>query len=212
MLKFFVETDKDVSFLLFPEGTDLSPSNLEKSAAFAKKNNLNERKYSLYPRTTGWAYMFPRVRRNVDALYDITMLYVDHMPNKRPSEKSLLTGRIPRAVYFYIDRIDVNDIPVEEKNLIRWLENRFEQKEAILKNFYECDQKLPEGAEPIFEKRPTDAFLLVAYFWLVVLFFSMIYSWNWFPLSAYISLLLLVGYFINTFFFDGIDGRLIRLQ
>lgn len=42
-----------LSLLIFPEGTDLSESNVMKSNTYAKQNNLKEREYVLHPKSTG---------------------------------------------------------------------------------------------------------------------------------------------------------------
>jgi hypothetical protein len=42
-----------IALLIFPEGTDLSDSNVHKSNAFAREKNLEERRFVLYPKSTG---------------------------------------------------------------------------------------------------------------------------------------------------------------
>jgi hypothetical protein len=42
-----------LSLLIFPEGTDLSDINIAKSNMYAKEKDLPERKYVLYPKSTG---------------------------------------------------------------------------------------------------------------------------------------------------------------
>jgi hypothetical protein len=42
-----------LSLLIFPEGTDLSDSNIIKSNKYANQNGLEEMKYVLHPKSTG---------------------------------------------------------------------------------------------------------------------------------------------------------------
>ena len=54
------------TLLIFPEGTDLSPSNHEKSIQFAKKEGLAEYQYLLHPKV----WFIPHVKLH----YSITIL------------------------------------------------------------------------------------------------------------------------------------------
>lgn len=48
--EYLVGLNAPVTLLIFPEGTDLSPSNHEKSLQFAKKEGLEEYQYLLHPK------------------------------------------------------------------------------------------------------------------------------------------------------------------
>lgn len=210
LLPFLARAEPDASYLLFPEGTDLSESNVEKSVKYAEKLQLPTRKYSLYPRTTGWTFMFPLLKQSVRAVYDVTMFYVDYTPDERPSEVSLVTGRMPRTVHFYLERIDIEDVAkLDESALAKWLEARFERKEALLKGFYE-DKNLPSGAEPMFESdvRPTIAVLLA--FWVVLILAAFKFAlaigavWSLVGVFAVVA-----GYAVFTAAGPGVDGFLL---
>jgi len=49
---------------LFPEGTDLSPSNVIRSNKYAEKNNLPNYKYVLHPKTTGFVFLADTMRKS----------------------------------------------------------------------------------------------------------------------------------------------------
>lgn len=209
LLPFLTKNEPQTSYLIFPEGTDLSLENVAKSAAFAQKSGLEERKYSLYPRTTGWTFMFPMLRANLRAVYDVTMFYVDYAANERPSEKALLSGRMPRMIHFYIERIDINDmvqVAGDEKQLATWMEARFTRKEAHLKAFYEQNGQLPEGAQPMFEFDQTTTFTLIAAFWFVWLTLSLQIGWAFGWTGLVIGALVIIGYAVSTAFSVGVDG------
>ena len=209
-LSFFQAQDDHTSYLIFPEGTDLSASNVDKSTAFARKTGRGERKFSLYPRTTGWAFIFPRARARLDAVYDITMFYVDYAAGERPSERALLTGRVPRRIHFYIERFAPDDLPQDEGALVQWMETRFERKEKLLAQFYEQDSRLPDGAQPLFEQDRSDHFCVLAVVWLV--FLAQVGFWTWcYPWLVITYGVGIVGaYFVGEFVCGGIDNFVLK--
>ncbi|KAG2527045.1 hypothetical protein BBO99_00002948 [Phytophthora kernoviae] len=210
LLPFLTSTEPEASYLLFPEGTDLSDSNLAKSAAFAEKNGLPPRHYSLYPRTTGWTFMFPLLRSQLTAVYDITMFYVDYATNERPSEESLLTGRMPRMINFYIERVDISALRNKsESELATWLEERFERKESLLKAFYEPDGKLPAGAEPLLQQAQAPAAVAILGFWLVLIGAASIFALIGNIVSVIVGVAIVAGYSAITAYGSGVDGYLI---
>ncbi|KAF1318176.1 Lysocardiolipin acyltransferase, partial [Globisporangium splendens] len=206
LLPFLTKNEPQTSYLIFPEGTDLSEENLEKSAAFAKKSGLEERKYSLYPRTTGWTFMFPLLREKLSAVYDVTMFYEDFSLNERPSEKALLSARMPRKIHVYIERVDINMIDNDQAKLAEWMEARFTRKEAHLKQFYEENCKLPDGAQPMLQDDQTAAFSVLAAFWVVLisLIFQYVWVFGWFGVSLAVTVAIAYGY--ATAFLSGVDG------
>ncbi|KAF4034928.1 Acyltransferase [Phytophthora infestans] len=211
LLPFLTSTEPEASYLLFPEGTDLSESNLEKSAVFAEKKSLSPRQYSLYPRTTGWTFMFPLLRSQLTAVYDVTMFYVDYAANERPSESSLLTGRMPRMIHFYIERVDISVLrDKSETDLAAWLEKRFERKESLLKAFYEDNGKLPHGAEPLFQENQGTAMVMLVAFWLISIGAATLLGLIGNFISVIAALAVVVGYATNTAYGPGVDGFLIN--
>ena len=211
VLPFLTVAEPETSYLLFPEGTDLSARNVEKSHSFADKNGFPRRRFSLYPRTTGWTFMFPLLWSQLTAVYDITMFYVDYAANERPSEQSLLSGRVPRRINFYIERIDISAVRGKsESELAAWLETRFERKETLLKTFYESDGKLPTGAEPLFEESQKPAAAALVAFWIVLLLGVTILCVLAGKLFSCLAAgLIVTGYIIISAFGSGVDGYLV---
>ena len=122
--------------LMFPEGTDLSPSNLDKSHAFARKSGLPLWHQVLHPRVRGFAHSLNVLRTAVnplDTVYDVTVAYAGHVPAR---ESALLTGETPTAVHVHVDAYPVATLPRDEAGLERWLHERFEAKEVALGRFY----------------------------------------------------------------------------
>lgn len=56
-LDYLVELGRRTQILIFPEGTDLSQSNIVKSNKFADAHNLPKHSYTLHPKTTGFSYL-----------------------------------------------------------------------------------------------------------------------------------------------------------
>lgn len=198
------------SYLMFPEGTDLSESNVLKSQTFAQKHGNAGRYYTLYPRTTGWTFIFPKLRDTLDAVYDITMFYVDHAPNERPSELSLLSGRMCRMIHFHVERFDVKSLPKDKEGLGTWLEQRYTIKEANLKVFYEQDHKLPPNAEVMLSKDKTPSFILALIGWFVSITITAKWAWQWGWLSIAYILAVSVFHMVAMMGFGGVDGIIRR--
>ena len=63
------------TLLLFPEGTDLAPQNLEKSKTFSEEKGLTHYRNVLHPKTKGFYHALNCMRKEIDAVYDLTMAY-----------------------------------------------------------------------------------------------------------------------------------------
>ncbi|KUF90281.1 hypothetical protein AM588_10002751 [Phytophthora nicotianae] len=139
------------------------------------------------------------------------MFYVDYAANERPSEASLLTGRMPRMIHFYIERVDISALrDKSESELATWLEKRFERKEALLKAFYEENGKLPHGATPLFQQNQSSAMVILVAFWLVSIGAATIFGLIGNFISIIAALAIVTGYTINTAYGPGVDGFLIN--
>ncbi|XP_072760813.1 lysocardiolipin acyltransferase 1 isoform X3 [Anoplolepis gracilipes] len=135
-LDYLIALDSRTQLLIFPEGTDLTKSSKEKSDKYAIQHHLPRYTYTLHPKTTGFAYLAQHLQRAnyLDAVYDLTIAYPDYIPQ---SEIDLIRGKFPDEVHFHIRRISSADIPMQDLTLRKWLENRWSDKEGILKRFYE---------------------------------------------------------------------------
>ena len=61
--------------MLFPEGTNLAPSTRKASKKWAKRNELEDMKHTLLPRSTGLHFCLQELRHTVDYVYDCTIAY-----------------------------------------------------------------------------------------------------------------------------------------
>ncbi|XP_012224793.1 lysocardiolipin acyltransferase 1-like isoform X1 [Linepithema humile] len=135
-LDYLITLDSRSQLLIFPEGTDLTKSSKERSDKYAVQQSLQRYDYTLHPKTTGFTYLVQHLQHAsyLDAVYDLTIGYPDYIPQ---SELDLIKGKFPGEVHFHIKRISSADIPMHDSTLRRWLENRWSDKEGILKQFYE---------------------------------------------------------------------------
>ncbi|XP_043495445.1 lysocardiolipin acyltransferase 1-like [Polistes fuscatus] len=135
-LDYLVALRRRTQLLIFPEGTDLTKTSKEKSDKYALQHQLPQYIYTLHPKTTGFSYLVQHLQKAnyLDAIYDLTIAYPDYVPQ---SEIDLIKGKLPHEVHFYIKRIPFSDIPTHELMLRQWLEDRWSNKEKILKTFYE---------------------------------------------------------------------------
>lgn len=124
-----VESGFPIWLISFPEGTRLTQKKLQASNARAAKQGLAASKYVLRPRTKGFIATMSGLRNSVDAVYDMTIGYVD----RKPSLTAIIRGDID-AVHVHVDRFAIADLPAEE-GLSSWLRERFELKDKRMSQF-----------------------------------------------------------------------------
>ncbi len=128
------------SLILFPEGTDLSLSNQERDREYAIAKKLPIYQHVLHPRSGAFIASLNAMRPQLDAVVDLTIGYVDYTPGERPSEISLLKGRLPREIHIYMKRWDIKTMPLLQENKSggaeEFLRESFDRKEAMLTSFY----------------------------------------------------------------------------
>ena len=158
--------------LLFPEGTDFREDSLESSNRYAKKNELPLYNYVLHPRTTGFVSMFNYMARNnnLDQVVDVTIGYPKNMVQ---NEDDLLTQKFPEEIWFHVKVFDAKTLPNESEYLTRWLTERWQEKENLLKKFYEdktiaYTQELNKAQEVNTEWDTALCFVGAIVFWILL--------------------------------------------
>jgi lysocardiolipin and lysophospholipid acyltransferase len=150
MVKFYDETKDTPVVFIFPEGTDLSPSNIERSQAYAAKAGLPKFHRVLNPRTTGLTAIVKMLGgpERVEEVLDFTIGYTYHAPGERPDEPSLINGHHPKKVHLLLHRYVLEGTeeaahvnprcvaPVDEAKLAAWTHERFAEKEQLLSRFF----------------------------------------------------------------------------
>lgn len=141
-----------LAFLLFPEGTDLSESNLAKSRERSETLGLRVFSQVLHPRTAGFANAWRSLMEHSSspALLDVTIGYTDYKPGEILNESGLfVTGRACRQVHIFVERV-ANPTVEDCDELCKSL---FHKKEDRLCRFYApCEEgKAPDVAAMGFE-------------------------------------------------------------
>ncbi|CAM37906.1 conserved hypothetical protein [Leishmania braziliensis MHOM/BR/75/M2904] len=150
MVDFYNATNDTPVIVIFPEGTDLSPSNVQVSQAYAAKAGLPKFHHVLNPRTTGTVALMNMLggADKVEEVVDLTIAYTLHASGERPNEASLVNGHHPKKVHLLINSYPVagtaaaaaqkkptHVCPTEEVALTAWIHERFAEKELLLSRF-----------------------------------------------------------------------------
>lgn len=103
-----LRADKDwpMWLLIYPEGTNLSPTTIERARAYAKKTDAPVLERTLLPRSTGLGFCLANLRDTVDFLYDCTIAYEPigetiFAAQKYTLRSVFLEGRPPKRVHVW---------------------------------------------------------------------------------------------------------------
>ncbi|XP_037076032.1 1-acyl-sn-glycerol-3-phosphate acyltransferase epsilon-like [Pollicipes pollicipes] len=130
--------------VLFPEGTRYDPSKPEviaRSERLALASDLQPLQHHLTPKSKGTWLTLDKVRRHLDALYDVTVVYqgsYSHSQGKRARTVALidfLRGFCP-AMHIHVRRIPMSEVPETEEAFQRWIHQLFQEKDRIVAPFY----------------------------------------------------------------------------
>ncbi|CAJ1987882.1 Acyltransferase / LPLAT1 [Leishmania donovani] len=150
MVDFYKATGDTPVILIYPEGTDLSPSNIQRSQEYAAKVGLPKFRHVLNPRTTGIVALMDMLggADRVEEVVHLTIAYTYHAPGERPNELSLANGHHPKKVHMLIQSYRVagtaaaaaqknpkHVCPTEEAALTAWIHECFAEKELLLSRF-----------------------------------------------------------------------------
>lgn len=201
MIGYYGSMKYKFSLLIFPEGTDLTPRTKIISDKYAEKNNLQKYDFVLHPRTTGFTFLAYKLlkKRELDAIYDVTLVYCDNVPQ---SETSMLKGQVPKTVRMHFAKYPASFLPHNEQGLRHFLEQRWLEKEKVLKE-YERTGIFLHG-RTIKRNRPKELYFAFL-FWTSLPFITAYILWvsdlfRWVVLCHTLGLLLLnfiVGGFQN---------------
>lgn len=203
-LNYLIALNKKPQLLIFPEGTDLTKTSKIKSDNYARKNNLSLYDYTLHPKTTGFSYLVRHLQNAnfLDAVYDLTIAYPDNIPQ---SEVDLVKGKLPKEVHFHIERIESSDIPKDEDELRLWLEDKWKNKEDVLKKF---SNEKTFGTDVECWPMPNKLCLIFALiFWTILTLtnVAMLIVSSWFQIWAIFHVLLFVALSIFTTGFNQVE-------
>jgi len=132
-----------VWIISFVEGTRLSLTKLARSQQYAEEHSLTPLQHVMIPRTKGFSATVHSLRSHLDAVYDVTIGYVDGVPTLW----QWLKGYVHK-VNLHVRRYPINELPEGREGLSDWLIERFNEKDDLLDYYYShkafppvCDDK-----------------------------------------------------------------------
>ena len=151
--------DENANILIFPEGTDMSDTNIARNDEFAAKNNLAKLKNVLYPKSLGLLTCLSNWKSDNKSLIDITILYKEWQDGRRPSEVELIIGHFPREIYLFCDQYKFSEVPsTDSKTLTAWLYDIFLKKEKRIDDFKAIMASSNNNAETSAASKAVDRF------------------------------------------------------
>ncbi|ORZ33930.1 acyltransferase-domain-containing protein [Catenaria anguillulae PL171] len=135
-----LKSDKLPCWLIsFLEGTRITPKKLAESQAFSRSKNLPVFENVMYPRKKGFVATLQALRdSHVRYVYDVTLAYL-HVPSGQvnaqyPDLLVIHTDDLSKewAFHVHVDRIAIEDIPVEDEAVGKWIEERWKVKDQRL--------------------------------------------------------------------------------
>uniref|UniRef100_A0A5K3EZB1 PlsC domain-containing protein n=1 Tax=Mesocestoides corti TaxID=53468 RepID=A0A5K3EZB1_MESCO len=191
-LEYLLSLEGRAHVLIFPEGTNLEPSTIEKSDRYAEKMGLPKHRYTLHPRITGFEHFVRAMGKDLAYVYDITVAYPYTLTE---SELKMATGDCPQEVHYHVRQWAVSELPPisDEKPtnpgtpaisaLGRWLQQRWTEKEELLRNYYALPPEERRFPGPEIDREGAviggsvdagwslQAYVVFAY-WILFLYFS----------------------------------------
>jgi len=142
--KVFIDKDRDC-LVLFPEGGFLRKRKAV-SQSFAKKMDLPQLEYCTIPRTGALDVIMEELGPNatspiesrITKVVDVTIAY----PEGKPLDlQSIITGwRNPCTTYVHYRVFDTSEVPQDSAEIFKWMVDKYEEKERMLKEFYETGE------------------------------------------------------------------------
>lgn len=204
-------------YLFFAEGTDLSPSNLEKDTEFAIKRGITVYKHLLHPRTRGFEHLVELLRPVRGAcIYDLTIAYEGL--DGYMTEKQLVAGTLPSATHIDFHKIDLSAVPVGNAESGEWLKRHWDEKEKKLAAFHASRPRAFTKEETPLSRQwrsESTAFTLASalsmLFWLVLTaaFVYMLVTSHLFKLYAVLAWTTL-GVISRTGGIDALEQRVVK--
>lgn len=195
-IEYYIDSGLSAQLLMFPEGTDLSPSNKEKGHRYANDNGLQKYDYVLHPRTKGFCLCMEEFRKfkgPPPTLVNISVGYLGEMPQ---NERDISAGRWPSEIHFFAEQVPFASLPTSEEGLTKWLHELWQEKELQLENFYKKKKFSSPYVGDSFVKESYSELKKVMFLWtlfcsyLIYNFLTNWFYWYYFPLWTTVYLLL----------------------
>ncbi|KAG6831269.1 hypothetical protein H0H92_011779 [Tricholoma furcatifolium] len=171
------EEDKPLCFLLYPEGTLVSPNTRPISKKFAEKEGIADLSNVLLPRSTGLYYSLRSLAPRVPdlKLIDLTVVYPGIPPMGYGQDyytlrSIFMNGVPPPVIHIHLKMFDVAaDVPIgdvmsaspsetlhsetdgseNKKAFDLWLRLLWQEKDDLITNFFQTKAFRPKGMTPV---------------------------------------------------------------
>lgn len=125
------------------------------------------------------------------------MAYPQNIPQ---TERHLILGLFPREIHFHVRRYAAASLPAGSAQLQQWCQERWQEKERRLRDFYRADPRLfdePEARVPPCKSELRVALIKAAslLYWSAFVALSFAGLWLWAPVRVYF--LLMVIFFLG---------------
>ncbi|KAK7100023.1 1-acyl-sn-glycerol-3-phosphate acyltransferase epsilon-like [Littorina saxatilis] len=143
-LRNMVQDNCPMWMVVFPEGTRFNPDikeAIKKSRGYCGQQGIPDMQHVLCPRTKATQVCLHELADYASCVYDVTFAYNNtYNPETgqrtaSPGMPDFLSGHTTK-VHVYIDKIPMKDVPTEETEVTKWINDRFLRKEQLLSHFY----------------------------------------------------------------------------
>ncbi|MFH1808333.1 MAG: lysophospholipid acyltransferase family protein [Pseudomonadota bacterium] len=117
--------------ILFPEGTRITASKVQRSHDKALRKGTARYDHVLPPHTRGFTASVQGLREHLHAVYDVSIAYEQGVP----SLWQYIQG-FGRLAHIHVRRYTMDQLPQEDAELDRWLQDRWAEKDRLLGSFY----------------------------------------------------------------------------
>jgi len=144
----WIEAGIPLWFVIFPEGTTIYESQMQKSKDYALTQKRQPLEHLLLPRTTGLQLAVKLLNPSVSVVYDVTIGYPSYsgeIPTYEmgytrrkdieiPSFLSVLLGKPPGVIRVHVKRRVINK-EIIENNFVQWVDDVWKEKDQRLTQF-----------------------------------------------------------------------------
>jgi lysophosphatidic acid acyltransferase / lysophosphatidylinositol acyltransferase len=122
-----------VYLLLNAEGTRFSKSKHEASVKFAQERGMTVLNHHLIPRTKGFTASLSVLKKKCSSVLDVQLYFDENQAP--PTILSILCGR-PLHGHLYLRRIPTSEVPDDEEEAAKWLQELFVRKDKLQTSFH----------------------------------------------------------------------------
>lgn len=137
-----------VMLMMCPEGTRFTKVKHEASVKFAQERGLTVLNHHLIPRTKGFTASLPVLKTKCSSIIDMQLVF-DRKTEHEPTFSSIICGKSSNA-HMYLRRITMSEVPDDEVEVGKWLQELFVRKDKLQTSFHETGDFFREsGVAPL---------------------------------------------------------------